>query len=182
MPIIAEEPFLFFMKELEEALARERVRVSDEARIYVSGLLSRLQSETGPMRHEPLTPDYLAGIATLDDAKREALLRAVGDSALVICGWWWQWLDQLRRPKDSRFHAELGRRAYQHIDEQLFDELANKFSGLIDVLARMSARLQTDDRQLMDSYRIWLRTQNRHAERLLRLHGIDVRAAERQKH
>ncbi|HXV27038.1 MAG TPA: hypothetical protein VD862_03400 [Candidatus Paceibacterota bacterium] len=182
MLIRNEAPLLLFMGELEEALSRERVALSDEARMYLSGLLTRIRSEHGPMRQTPLAPDYLNALSSLSEQERTVLFRSVGDSALIISGWWWQWLERFRQPMDPAYHAELGERAYRQVEQELFDELADKFASLIDVLARMSARLQTDDRQVMEVYATWLRTQSRHAARLLRMHGIDVRAAGRTRH
>lgn len=177
-----ESPELLFVRELQEALSRERLRVSDEAEAYLARLLARIRADQRPeAAAEPLSPDFLKALGSAGEQERIVLLRHVGDSALLLCGWWWWLLERVRQPLDPKFHASLGRKAYRLMDEKLFDELSEKFAGLVDVLARMSGRLQTaDERALMELYSHWLRTHSRQAARILAAKGIVVTGDERK--
>lgn len=175
--ISTDPPELLFLVELEKALERERLRLSDDAHAYLTRLLSRIRTESGPpLPQDPLSGEFLTALGALDERQRIILLRRVGDSALLASGWWWQFLTTLRHGMPGEdFHAELGKQAYRRIQQELFDELADKFFGLVDVLARMSGALGGEsDRETMKLLDYWLRSNSRQAARLLAEHGIDV--------
>jgi hypothetical protein len=171
-----ESPELLFLSELTESLARERVVLSQEGQVYIMRLLSRVRAdeERCPDRYL-LAPDYLRALSLDEGHGRTLLLRGVGDVALLLAGWWWRYTESLRRGPSFGYHIDLGWSAYHLIDGVPFDELSEKFIGLVDVLARMSAQLQRgDQRQLVKLYSHWCRTNSRQARRLLAVHGIPV--------
>jgi len=176
-----QTPEAFFAQELQEALGKQRLQLTDEAYMYVTLLLSGIRSgqEVGDAT-DALAPRYLQALRSGTPAERRLHLRWVGDSALLTCGWWWRFLDLMRYGiPGEEYHASMGRRAYLLIEGQdraLYAELSEKFLGLIDVLARMSSKLHdpNDDGRLMKVFSVWFRGQSRHAERILQDMGVDL--------
>lgn len=167
------------MSELEEALAKEHLQLSGEARMYLTRLLASAHIADAPDVHSTLTDSFLAALNTVEPRKRALLLQSVGNSALMLCGWWWQFIEYMQEYKhlgvDHSFHEDIGTQAFRRLEELWFQELADKFVGVVDVLARMSGKLQVHSNQeLMQAYEHWLKTQNKHAEKVLLAHGLLV--------
>jgi hypothetical protein len=109
--------------------------------------------------------------------QRDAL-RRVGDLSLFISGYF---SDSLNRSHvDVDYYIALGERAYGSLARQgddtladVFDELAAKFSGFVDVLGEISERTAlTSNTDLLRLYERWLRTKSRRSGDLLARQGI----------
>lgn len=164
--IIAGTPLEFFRNALTDALARERVSVTPPAEYYVVHLLVR-QIDQGVHPDETLG-DRFARAHHEAPAVRVQQLRAVGDSALVFCGLWWEHQYRPLRPSYATYHMDLGRVAYRNIGGQPFDELAAKFSALVDALIRLGTEHSlATARDIVRLYTLWQETDSRYAARAL---------------
>lgn len=179
--IIQDSPYLHFLKELEDALAREHLRLSDDARVYLAGLLSAVAWDEIERRTHDAQTQAEALVHALSQQHgelREGMLRGVGNSALILCGIWWRRVDYQatwRSGADQEYHERIGRYAFSRIEQELFQELANKFIGIIDVFARIGETVhQHDERRTVDAYVSLLQTNNRLAEKILREQGLLV--------
>ena len=182
-----ESPELLFMSELEDALAKEHLKLSGEARVYLTRLLASTRIDDAPNVQSRLSDSFLAALNTVEPRKRSLLLQSVGNSALMLCGWWWQFIEYMQEYRhldvDHTFHEDIGTQAFRRLEEMWFQELADKFVGVVDVLARMSGKLQVhNNRELMQAYEHWLKTQNKNAEKVLLAHGLLVPRGPEQKH
>jgi hypothetical protein len=115
-------------------------------------------------------------------AQRRAALRRLGDVALFIGGFFAQSL--VRKLVDVDYYIAMGGTAYSALSESLrrertqwhgvvFNELARKFPGFVDVLAEVSASAQPgSDTDILRLSEIWLRTGSARARD--RLVGLGV--------
>lgn len=151
----------FFRNMLDEWLGRRHVRLSNQAHDHVADMLTRPAVDPQAAEHllkEPLGRLYLE--ASLAQARaRVAMLRRIGDNSLLLSGWWREHFLELSASADAGYYIALGQRAYGSIHDPLFDELAQKFEALTDVLMRMELQcaLQDPD-QTLRLYALWLRT------------------------
>jgi len=161
MSLFDGKPRDFFRNLLGEWLGRRHVSVSKKAHTYVTNVLTRSAFDQQASTHllkEPLGLTYLQ--ASVAAARlRLALLRQVGDNALLLAGWWREHLLDVRSGVDVNYYTQIGQMAYRGIPKPLFDELAQKFEALTDVLMRMelscAPRTADEDVRL---YGLWLRT------------------------
>lgn len=162
----------FFRKELEGALAERHAEATDAAVAYVSRVLVDF------VRADAAECQALGGSLALmldraleqGEPERRHRLRAVGDSALYLAGFFSEHLT--RRGGSGPGCAELvGTRAYGVLAESLrrrapeaapFRELARKFetfaAALQAVAETMSLRAVHGDGALVELYDRWLRT------------------------
>jgi len=181
----AESLELLFTGELAQALHEERVELSAPAQQYVVRLLSDVQRDH--LRY-PLAPRYLKAVQRGQGRVHDVALRGVGDTALMLSGWWWRWTESNRHGPGVAYHVDLGWSAYRLIDGEPYDELSERFTRLVDVLAQMTVRVREsgdrtlltslDDETLYDLYDFYCRTSSRQAARLLKKNGFDVQEAE----
>ena len=109
-------------------------------------------------------------------AQRDGL-RRVGDTSLFVSGFF---SDSLNRGLvDVDYYMQLGERAYGSLarrDDTLgdvFDELADKFPAMVDVLTEVSERSAlTSDADVMRLYERWIRTGSRRSSSQLVARGI----------
>ena len=104
-------------------------------------------------------------------------LRRVGDLSLFISGFF---SDSLTRSLvDVDYYIALGERAYGSLARtddafsDVFDELAEKFAGFVDILGEVSERTAlTSNSDLLRLYERWLKTRSRRSGDLLARQGI----------
>lgn len=171
--IHTERPDLFFMEQLERVLASEHIRISDQARVYLAGVLCRPASHDESLVRElldALAPRFVH--AMNDGDTRE--LRTVGDQALLLRGFWWQYVERVHsHGVDARYFEDIGQRSYLLVRAAMFDELADQFAILARALALLWSHtaLHTQD-DLVALYRFWLHTRSPYARVILERHGI----------
>ena len=146
--------------------------------MYLMRLLTTVDTAGGPNLQEALAKNFLVAINTAQPRQRALLLQSVGNSALLLCGWWWQLVEHMHEYHsglDHEYHEDIGIQAFRRLEAMWFQELADKFIGVVDVLARMSGKLQVhSNKELMQAYEHWLKTHNRNAEKVLLAHGLLV--------
>lgn len=171
----------FFLEELEAALAKEKLLLSEAARVYLAGLLSCVSWEQIKLRTTTsgtLAEGLLLALQQEPGELRDQLLRRVGNSALLLCGLWWRFVDYeavYRHGSGQDYHERIGRQAFGRIKNELFKELADKFIGVVDVFARISDELiDANPMHTMHAYAALLKTNNRLVEKLLQKQGLII--------
>ncbi len=163
----------FFRSLLGDALQRERVKVAPITEFYIVQLLAREVSDG----HHPteILADPFAGALSASPRERVSALRSVGDRALVFSGLWWERDSRPRRPAHVAYYVQLGSIAYRTIGGSPFEEMASKFEGIVDTLARVSTDvLVTSSSDILRIYCMWQETQSKFAARALAARGVSV--------
>lgn len=171
--IIHTRPEVFFREALEEAMQKESVVVSPSAHAYVVSVLVR-QVHDGYHPDETLG-DRFARALSATHFDRIRTLRDVGDRALIASGLWWERQYRPLRMSHATFHMDIGRRAYESIGGDPFEELSENIEGLVDALIRLGTdhSLKTA-RDVLRLYMLWQETRSRHAARALAGRGVMV--------
>jgi len=182
MTILTDETSLgVFWGGLMEALSRERVSISEQAQMYLVFLMVDVIHPGRTRRliphDKPLAMTYLQEIEDQQGFVGAEQMRQVGDTALLLCGWWWERAEEQRHGPGVRYYTELGRRAYRLADNDPYEELAEQFRPLTGVLTRMASMTGSfDDGDVVRIYQRWLLTKSATARRVLKQHGIPVDA------
>ena len=166
----------FFKEILDTAIEKRRVEISQKVAFYLLDILRlglkkdlRFDAETTIKRYE----------AAFGSMEPESF-RAIGDSALIIAGIWWQSLS--RKILDIDFYIKLGRLSYQREAEkqknltELFEELSENFDKSVNILmeaTRCISEANMTNRDLLRIYEVWLETHNAFLEEKLRSYGIN---------
>ena len=180
----------FFRDALHGAMGHQRVRVGDQTEHYVVNLLTLFaRAETlhakdpaGSATHRPLATMLADAVdAPTHEARCHALQR-LGDVSLFIAGFFAG--SFARKLVDVDYHIAMGGRAYgslahavgrgpRRVLAQVFNELAEKFQPLVDVLNEVSeGQRQQSGRDVLRLYEIWLKTGSARAHGLLRELGV----------
>jgi hypothetical protein len=175
----SESPIEYFKELVESALEHQQLATSEMTSFYVVNLLAGFVHLDGSPAadHEPLGIRLAKALRAGGSRQRDGL-RRVGDTSLFISGFFG---DSLTRSLvNVDYYISLGECAYSSLarqsDERLsevFDELAEKFSGFVDVLGEVSERTGlTSNTDLLRLYERWLRTKSRRSGDLLVKQGI----------
>ena len=166
----------FFKEILDKAIKNQNLQISDVAEFYILSLLVAGLKKGPYENNESIAERYAR--ARLNNELR--ILRDIGDLSLIISGVYWQSL--LRKPVDVDYYISIGRHAYTLAGEsgdslsELFDELSEKFTGIVNVLTEATNCIETStsDVNILRMYEVWLRTRNPFLEQRLRSLGINV--------
>ena len=175
----SESPIEYFKELVESALEHQQLATSEMTSFYVVNLLAGFVHLDGSPAadHEPLGIRLAKALQAGGSRQRDGL-RRVGDTSLFISGFFCDSLTHSLVNVD--YYISLGECAYSSLarqsDERLsevFDELAEKFSGFVDVLGEVSERTGlTSNTDLLRLYERWLRTKSRRSGDLLVKQGI----------
>ena len=179
-----ETPMEFFREQLEKAMEHQKVSTSAFTEYYLVTLLSACvhgdlaPSEAG-FDETPLAVLYIRAVHS-SRAERTRLLRAMGDTALFVSGFF---SDSLSRGLvDLGYYRTMGGRAYGRLSREdsahgvgstVFSELSGRFGEFADVLAEVSevSHLSTN-KSVVRLYERWVQTGSRRAATLLAERGI----------
>jgi hypothetical protein len=179
-----ETPVEFFREQLSKAMEHQRVSTSAFTEYYLVNLLAgcvngdNLPAPEPGYDETPLALLYVRAMQT-SRAERARLLRAMGDTALFVSGFF---ADSLERGlTDLDYYRSLGGGAYARLSREerlpfgpsVFSELAERFREFADVFSEVSelSRLTTSH-SVLRLYERWLATGSRRAARLLAEQGI----------
>ena len=175
----------YFHSAFATASRNQDVDVNDTTSVYVINLLSTFSQTAalqpvndGGTHHISLAMIYADALAADGPEQRCQALQRLGDIALFIAG---IFTDSLaRKIVDVDYYIGMGGTAYASIHDSLrqrsdrfarvdlFEELGQKFSALVDVLAEISEmsglKSNTD---VLRTYEIWLRTGSERARKQL---------------
>lgn len=174
-----ESPVEYFKELVDSAMLHQRVAAGEMTSFYLVNLLAGfIHLETpAPDDDEALGVRLVKALQAGGTAQRTGL-RRVGDLSLFISGFF---SDSLNRSLvDVDYYIALGERAYGSLARasgdqfsDVFDELAEKFSGFVDVLGEVSERTSlTSNTDLLRLYERWVRTKSRRSGDLLAARGI----------
>jgi hypothetical protein len=180
----SESPIEYFKELVESALEHQQLATSEMTSFYVVNLLAGFVHLDGSPAadHEALGIRLAKALQAGGSRQRDGL-RQVGDTSLFISGFF---ADSLTRSLvNVDYYISLGECAYSSLARQsdetlsdVFDELAEKFSGFVDVLGEVSERTGlTSNTDLLRLYEKWLRTKSRRSGDLLVKQGIVPTAA-----
>jgi hypothetical protein len=174
-----ESPIEYFKELVETALQHQRLSAREMTSFYLVNLLAGFIHLDQACRRdtEPLGVRFAKALQAGGSVQRDGL-RHVGDRSLFISGFF---SDSLNRSLvDVDYYIALGERAYGSLARQsddtfadVFDELAEKFSGFVDVLSEVSERTAlASNSDLLRLYEKWLRTRSPRSGDLLAERGI----------
>lgn len=161
----------FFRDLLSRAIENQRARVQPFTELYLVNLLHEflasealyVQADDGSWQQKPLA--FLLKEA-LEEAgpARVRLLRRLGDTSLFISGFFPDSLARRSSLVDVDYYIAMGGRAYDAVarhtmERSLWEELADKFRLLVDLLNEVSERtLACNDAGVLRLYERWLKT------------------------
>src|SRR5438874_9966383 len=175
----------FFRDLLQRALENQRARVQPFTELYVVNLLHEflasealyVQGDDGTWQQKPLA--FLLKEA-LEEAgpARVRMLKRLGDTSLFISGFFPDSLTRRSSLVDVDYYIAMGGRAYDAVarhamERSLWEELADKFRLLVDLLNEVSERtLASNDAGLVRLYERWLKTGTDRLASLLVRQGV----------
>jgi hypothetical protein len=180
-----ETPMEFFREQLVRAMEHQKVSTSAFTEFYLVNLLvSCVHGDPLPAPEPgydemPLALLYARALEA-SRAERARLLRATGDTALFVSGFFADSLS--RRLADLSYYRSMGGHAYSRLGREgqadvyeptVFLELAGRFTEFADLLSEVSesSRLSTN-RSILALYERWIQTGSRRAAALLAERGI----------
>lgn len=181
----------FFRTSVADAVARQNLVLDDHTEHYVVNLLTLYaRSEVVFDRTEngtelrPLACILSESVDAADPAERNFALQRVGDLSLFLAGFFGDGM--ARKLVDVDYYVQMGGAAYGTLSHNvrgssrgrwlaaMFEELASKFVGLVDVLAEIrDESREIQDADILRMYEVWLRTGSKRAARRLREAGIE---------
>jgi hypothetical protein len=185
-----ETPVEFFREQLAKAMEHQRVSTSAFTEYYLVNLLAGCVSGDNLPAPEPgydETPLALLYVRALHTSRveRARLLRAMGDTALFVSGFFADSLE--RKLADLDYYRAMGGHAYARLSQEerlpygpsVFSELAGRFSEFADLLSEVSeASRLTTSHSVVRLYEKWLATGSRRAAMLLAERGISPAAGQ----
>lgn len=139
----------FFSKLLFEAAQEKNSSVSPLALSYTSQVLadfSQSQKFFAEVKTRlPVLADMLSEAVEADFYKRVSVLRRLGDTSLMISGYFPEALE--RRSVDRSYYSQMGENAYSQLStlteqSNIFDELAVEFVCLAELVNYMAGKLK----------------------------------------
>ena len=183
--LVRETPVEFFREQLTRAMEHQRVSTSAFTEYYLVNLLTTcvrgdlLPPPEPGFEETPLAIMYVKA-QQASRTERARLLRAMGDTALFVSGFFAESLQ--RKLADLAYYRAMGGRAYARLSQEnashfapdVFDELAERFGEFADVLWEVSerSRLQSGSYSVVQLYERWLQTGSRRSAALLAREGI----------
>ncbi len=178
----------FFRELLALAIENQRVRVQQATELYLANLLPGflqteallVREEDGTLQRRPLAL-LLKEALEEEGAARARALRRLGDTSLFVSGMFAESLS--RSLVDVQYAIAMGSRAYDALgevaarhgrgDRSVWDELAEKFSSMVEVLNEVSERtLASSNAGLVRIYEKWMKTGSARIATLLSEHGV----------
>ncbi len=184
---VVAHPDEFFRELVVEAMEKQSCSAKPETEFYLVRLLSRFMSaehlyrrdESGCLKEEPLALMIQEASQESLPPRQSALFRQVGDVSLYTAGYFQDSL--VRKAVDVDYYVEMGRKAYaevrvrteENVVREMYEELADRFSQFVEVLAEVSDQT-TPKREvdLLRQYELWVRTRSERAAKALQEAGI----------
>jgi len=180
----------YFQGEVETALTQQAVSIDEATAMYLVNLLAAYiharelfeDSEDG-LHIKPLALHYADAVNAPSQSEKTLALRRLGDVALFVSGLFAGSLN--RKVVDVDYYIAMGGTAYSCVHDlvgaragdksELFAELAENFSRLVDVLGVISdSSSLNSNSDVLRLYEIWLRTGSTRASEKLQRQGIHV--------
>ncbi len=182
----------FFHDSVLDSMRRQRLEAEYGTARYVVSLLtlfarSEALFDEGECRRSirPLALMLADAVEAASPGERAFALQRLGDVSLFIAGFFPDSLAD--KVVDVDYYVSMGGGAYRSLSHEVrrtrpgaavaevFNELAAKFRGFVDVLSDIRDQSQTEH-DLLRLYELWLRTGSPRAQQLLRQLGIEPNA------
>ncbi len=181
----------YFRDSVDTAMTNQSVAVREQTSHYVVNLLTLFSRSEELYENTPhgfgLRPLAIMLSDALDaptDVDSNRALQRLGDVSLFFAGFFSDAL--VRKPVDVDYYVGMGGLAYSSLSERVrgsvsgralggvFEELADKFQMLVDVLNEVSETARTHtDKDILRLYELWLKTGSRRCANLLRKLGVE---------
>jgi hypothetical protein len=177
----------FFRTRIHKAITNSGVETSEMAEFYLVNLLDQYR-EVSKLFHEEGDGPVLKPLALmLDEAQdadplaKRASLKKLGDTALYVAGFFTDYIH--KSLVNLNYYISMGGAAYSTLStlerkraiQELYYELAVKFSFLVEVLAHVSPWSQhLDNQRLVRLYAQWLKSGDERIKAILEREGIDT--------
>lgn len=167
----------FFHEVVTDALTAVDLDASEPASWYLVSLLGEMTRTR--LTDEPLGPKLAQ--PAIDAGERVRTLKQIGDQSLYVAGFFAESLT--RSLVDVDYYVGIGQTAYAQLARSLgaqksltevYEELADKFPGFVDVLAQVRKRTDFATPDIGRLYEMWLRTRDEWIEKKLRALGVLV--------
>jgi hypothetical protein len=177
----------FFRTRIHNAINHSGVETSEMAEFYIVNLLDQYREVSKLFADEGDGPVLKPLALILDEAERadalarRACLKKLGDTALYIAGFFTDHVHKSLVNLD--YYISMGGTAYCTLStlqrkraiQELYYELATKFSALVRVIADVSPWSQhIDNQRLVRLYAMWLESGDERIEAILKREGIDT--------
>lgn len=154
----------FFKQALDEAIKHQRISLSQEAAKYLLDILI-LGLRLDPFKEMPgVGGKYLEAL----EQNRTSDFKKIGDASLLAAGIWWRSL--LRKLVDVDYYIKIGSMSYHRVGEagpqnlsDLFEELADNFKNLVNILAEAAQSVSApnlSNEDILRMYEVWIKTHN----------------------
>jgi len=173
----------FFLQEIESAVDKQGVKISEHSKSYVVNVLSDYTHahKLHAPNSETLAMLYLRS-QQVGGEERIQTLKRLGDMALCISGFFADSLN--RKIVDVDYYISMGGSAYGSLATMyeakreaavfgvMYAELARKFAKLVEVLNEVSEGLSGADQSMLRLYDRWLKTGSDRMHRILVEKGV----------
>jgi len=194
--LLVVQPDLFFRDLIIDAMGNQSVEVQPETEVYLIHLLNRFMTtdnlytrdENDKMREEPLALMVKEAIEEKELRQQKLLFQQLGDVSLYKSGFFYQSIQ--RKRVDIDYYIDMGGAAYMQVAaraedanlQEMYQELASRFSSLVEVFAEVSDKTQIQSEQdIIRLYEVWLKTKNSRAEKTLTEAGIVFPGSDKKK-
>lgn len=188
---LVSQPQDYFRELVTGAMDKQKVSTRPETEFYLVNLLNQFMTTDklyargpeGQAKEEPLAIMIKEALEEPGANARNALFRHIGDFSLYTAGFFQASLN--RKLVDVDYYIDMGGTAYQYISSRMssgnpdatlkavYQELAEKFGLLVDVLAEVSDKTcQRTEKDLLRVYEVWMKTRSERAARVLHEAGI----------
>jgi hypothetical protein len=177
----------FFRTRIHNAISCNGIETSEMAEFYIVNLLDQYREVSKLFSDEGDGPVLQPLALMLEEAERadtiarRMCLKKLGDTALYVAGFF---TDHVHKSLvNLNYYISMGGSAYGTLStierkkaiQELYYELATKFSILVRVIADVAPWSQhIDNQQLVRVYARWLESGDRRLEEILKREGIDT--------
>ncbi len=179
----------FFRSHVTSAIINQHTTLSADAEFYVVNLLTHYSkthnlypvNAKGSAEDKALAIQLLEALST-NSAARIPILRKLGDEALYVAGFFGDSL--FKKLVGVDYYIQMGHSAYASVSNlmseedkksmrRLFEELANNFIPLVELLSEVAdATHLSNDQNLLKLYERWMATGSERLRAILQQKGI----------
>ncbi|MEK7396185.1 MAG: hypothetical protein AAB116_04555 [Candidatus Poribacteria bacterium] len=184
---LVAQPQAFFRELVAQALGRQRIATQPETEFYLVNLLNQFmttdrlypRNNHGEIKEEPLALMVKEALDETRPTAQSALFRHIGDVSLYVSGFFQDSL--YKKLVDVDYYIGMGCAAYhnvavrtsEEIKRAIYEELCEKFSSFVDVLAEVSDKtVGRTEKDILRMYELWLETKSKRAAKALKEAGI----------
>lgn len=177
--------FDFFHERVESAVAHQRAPVSENTVFYLSNLLAEQARREEEQEPAPTLVELRQRAVTAPAAEAVGHWRRLGDTSLVVAGFFGEHLERRRISRD--YYERMGASAYRALCgilgrspgtlAEIFDELSDRYRDCVEVIAEVRDETgEQSDGDILRLYEQWLATGSpRAAEKLKKLGVVPTR-------